>query len=456
MIDTAVLLQLVKGYFFDVDIVWRKTREEIKKLQNKRLRRIIRYAYSVPVYHKKYKKAGVRPDDIKGIEDIEKLPVITKEDIRENFPDGIVPKNFNISRAEKLSTSGSTGKPVVIYADYSTIIRNIITYVRILKAYDAKWNKTRITVIGDMAYGTAGYASFVSPLPSFIMKALSIKNLQIIDIGEEPRIMAEKINEFKPDFLNGYPGILRILATLKMEEGIGKDISPQYISSSGAVLDPYTRKYIEEAFNARVFDVYESTEGGPIAFECKKGNYHLHSDMVYLEVLDENMQPVAEGEVGKAVITRLYGKGTPIIRYAGMDDFIRKGDSKCSCGMNTECIGSIEGRRADAIITPDGKLVPPLSFTYIPSEVMNEENFYGIKQFQIVQEDERRIVILVVPKGGEEKDKLERIYEKIKAKYEEKFGKDILIEIKEVDKIPTHGNLMPPVVISKVKKNEIT
>ena len=442
------LLKLLKDYLYDVDIVWKKSYEEIKKLQLKRLRRMIKYAYDVPLYHKKYREAGIKPDDIKSMEDIKKLPPITKGDIRRNFPHGIIPSNFT-SKAIKLATSGSTGKPVVIYSDYSTVMKNIIAYIRILKAYGAKWNKTRITVIGDLAYGTAGYAAFASPLPSFIMKVLLLKNLQLISIDEEVTEMAEKIAEFEPEFLNGYPGILHILAMLKVEKGIGKNISPSYISSSGGVLDDATRRYIEDAFNARVFDVYEATESGSVAFECKEGGYHIHSDMVYVEVVDENMEDVAPGEIGRAIITRLYGKGTPIIRYTGMDDYIRASE-RCLCGINTDCIGRVEGRRAHAIVTPAGKIISPLSFTYIPSEVMQEENFYGIKQFQIVQESVDKVVIYVVPK--ERNKKLDKIYEKIKKRYEERF-EGIRIEIKETDKISSYGYLLPPVVISKVIKS---
>ncbi len=445
----GALLKLLKDYLYEVDIVWKKSYEEIKKLQLKRLREMVKYAYKVPLYHKKYREAGIKPDDIKNIDDIKKLPIVTKDDIRENFPHGIVPPDFK-SKAIKLATSGSTGKPVVIYSDYSTVMKSLIAYIRILKAYGAKWNRTRITVIGDFAYGTAGYASFTSSLPSLIMKVLSLKNVQLIDINEDVIEMAEKIADFKPEILNGYPRILHILAMLKMEKGIGKDLSPSYISSSGGVLDDSTRKYIEDAFNARVFDVYEATEAGSIAFECMEGGYHVHSDMVYVEILDENMEDVTPGEVGRAVVTRLYGKGTPIIRYTGMDDFIRAADSRCLCGINTDCIGRVEGRRADAIITPDGKIIPPLSFTYIPSEIMQKENFYGIKQFQIVQESMDRVIIYVVPR--EKSERMEELYEKIKRKYEEKF-EGIKVEIKETDEIRSYEHPLPPVVISKVKKS---
>ncbi|OYT58608.1 hypothetical protein B6U81_07685 [Thermoplasmatales archaeon ex4484_30] len=91
---------------------------------------------------------------------------------------------------------------------------------------------------------------------------INLDNLQILHVGEDVEKLAEKINEFKPKFLGGYPGVLRALAVLK-RKGYGKNIEPEVMASSGAVLDEYTKKYIEEAFNAKIYDVYGSTEAGP-------------------------------------------------------------------------------------------------------------------------------------------------------------------------------------------------
>ncbi|RLF25756.1 MAG: hypothetical protein DRN01_06035, partial [Thermoplasmata archaeon] len=105
--DVPLLIKLIKGYLSDVDVVW-QDRERIRRLQDKRLRKVVRYAYTVPLYHNKYKTAGINPGDIRGVEDIRKLPVVTKDDIRNSFPKGVLPEGYNTRRAEKLSTSGST------------------------------------------------------------------------------------------------------------------------------------------------------------------------------------------------------------------------------------------------------------------------------------------------------------------------------------------------------------
>ncbi len=440
------LMHIVKGYLFDVDALWKKSFEEVIKLRDKRLRKLLRMAYNVPLYHQKFREAGIKPEDIRGVKDLNKIPITTKEDIRKNYPEGIKTGKNLIP----LSTSGSTGKPITIFVDDISIANSILSYVRILKAYGRKWNKTKVTIIADTTYGSSGYACFLSKLPSTLMKLLHARNYQIIGVNEKPEIIARKINEFKPDFMNGYPSILRVLAGMKME-GKMEDVNPEYISSSGAVLDRYTRSMIEKAFGAKVFDVYESTEGGPMAFECRKGCYHIHSDMVYIEILDDEFEHVGDGEVGKVVVTRVYGKGTPIIRYDGMGDLAKYIGDSCKCGINSECLGDIEGRKVDAIVTPDGNEIPPFSITGIPNEVMSEHRLYLLKQFQIVQESKNELRVKVIPMEGADKEKLEHIYEEMKKRFMDKLNMNVVIE--EVDRVDNYGEILPPLVVSRVSKN---
>ena len=451
LINPVIIYHLLKGYFVDTDRVWRDDAGKIKAFKDKQFRKIVRYAYDVPVYRKKYREAGIHPDDIKGIEDIKKLPFITKDDFRKNFPDGIVHPSFDIKKAHLVSTSGSTGQPVSIYTDTYTIIKALFGFLRELKEYDVNWRKTRMSIIADVAPHAVEETYLRGSVMPAIRKVLFLKNLQILHVGEEPEELMKKIDEFNPEFLGGYPGILRALAVLK-RQGYGKDVNPKVMSSSGAVLDDYTKKYIEDAFNAKIYDVYGSTEAGPVAFECKKGNYHIHSDMVHLEFLDEDGNDVAPGEPGHVVITKLYGRGTPVIRYTGMNDILIPLDKKCDCGINTEIIGRVEGRRADAIILPDGRIIPPLSITGIPGEVMKKLDTNKIKQFQIIQESptELNVLIVVDEELRNTGPSIEKIFEEIKNECTKKLGDEIEVNVMEVESIESRGDLPPSVVISKV------
>ncbi len=440
------ILQLaaaLKYYIADVDRV-RRSREAIERYRRKAFRRVLKYAMKVPMYREKYK--GIDIDSIT-IDRIEKLPIITKEDIRKNFPDGIVPLNFDFKKAHMVSTSGSTGQPTSIYTDFYTIIKALMGFVREIKEYGINWRKDRMTIIADLTPHAIEEAYLVKP-------PIKLDNMQLLHVGDDAEKMISKINQFKPKFIGGYPGILRALATLK-KKGYGKDIEPEIIASSGAVLDEYTKKYIENAFNAKIYDVYGSTEAGPIAFECKRGNYHIHWDMVHVEVLDDDMMPVEYGKAGHIVVTKLYGNATPIIRYNGLNDFIIPLDEKCDCGINTPLIGRIAGRKADSIIMPSGKIIPPSAITGIPAKVMHELGTDKIEQFQIIQTTRDKVEIRVVIDETLRNTgpSMEQLFNELKKRFEKAFNHEVNVEIKEVKEIkkPEHLDTPPPVVTSLIR-----
>jgi len=444
------LLRIAKSYISDVNRIWNTNPKKMKKYQDKAFRKIVRYAFSVPLYYDKYKEHGIHLRDINGIDDIHKLPFISKEDLREYYPDGIIPKRFDKKHGFKISTSGSTGKPVVIYYDAFTAIKSLEGFVRILKAYGGNWRKSKIVMIIDMSPDSIEHAVFKKSTMPFLKNFLSLKNIKYIDIGEKPENIITKLDSFNPEFIASDPYMLRELAYLK-SNNFGKNIQPKYIFSGGAMLDSYTKKYVENAFNTKILDTYGTTEAGPLAFECIHGDYyHINSDFVYLECLDENNKPVSYGNPGHIVVTKLYGKGTPIIRYTGFDDIVTPIKNNTICGISTPLIQHIEGRCTDIFVLPDNKLLSPLTVTGIPAKVMEEFNSYKIKQFQIIQHTKSEIEVLLVI--DEQKRNIgisvEKLFNEIQKRFTEKIGSDVNIIISETDEISKKAR----VAISKVKQ----
>lgn len=454
--NPVFLGRVLSSYLFDVDRVWKMNNKQMKKYQDREFRRIVNYAYTVPMYHKKYRACGVHPQDIRGIDDIEKLPFITKNDLRENYPDNIIPNGFDKKNGFLISTSGSTGKPVFVYYDLLSAIKSLECFVRGLKAYGGNWRKTRIVLIVDISPGSAEHAVFTKSALTLLKKFITLENIKYLHIGEKPEVILKEVNEFNPEFLGSYPEMLRSLAFLK-KSGYGKDITPKYVLSSGAMLDSYTKNYVEDAFGTRVLDYYGTTEAGPLAFECLEGNYHIHSDFVNLEFLDDDNKPVAYGEPGHTIVTKLYGQGTPIIRYTGIDDIAIPIDDKCSCGINTQIIRKIEGRSTDLILLPSGKTLSPLSITGIPAKVMEDLNTYKIEQFQIIQHkvDEIEVLIVINKKTRNVGPPVEKILSELRKKFQEKIGPDVKIFVKEVEEIyKNKPSDKVKVVISKVKSGK--
>lgn len=441
---------VLKHYLTDINRVWRLSYEEIKKYQGKALIRLLRYAYKVPIYRDKYNFLGLKLEEIKGVDDIQKIPLITKDEIISGFPDRIVPKSFNKSKAYLVSTSGSSGRPISIYKDEKYLMIEAIYSIRQLKVCGLNWRKTRITNIGDFSIpSTSDEECLKKSIIKNLSPYFSFDNYQTLYTGEEAKKLIDQIDKFKPELLIGYRSVLTNLAILK-NKGLGKEIKPKYIISSGEVLDPYSRKYIEEAFDSKVLNLYATTEGGTIAFECLHGNMHINSDFVHVELLDKNGEEVSIGELGSIVITRLFPGGTPIIRYNGLNDTgILKGFEECKCGMHTPILKSLEGRKKDAIVTPGGKVIPPATMAMPIGEVTARYKTNQIQRFQIVQEDIDHIKINIEIDENQRNKNIEvnKLIEEIKQRYESFLKENIRIEINEVDKIE---GFRGDIVVSKV------
>lgn len=452
--NPVFLFRLAKMYLSDINRLSKYDTIQLSKFQDAQFRKMIKYAYTVPMYHEKYKKNGIHPDDIKGISDLPKLPIITKDDLRNNYPNGIIPKGFNEKNNLMISTSGSTGKPVFIYVDRFSSMRSLILFARELKAYGGSWRKSRVSLIIDTEPGSIENAFFTKNKKSFFKRIFSLENIKYIHLGDKPDKIIKELEEFKPEFLGSDPNMLRQLAYLK-NQGLGVNVNPKYVFSSGSMLDEYTKNYVEKAFNTKVFDIYGTTEAGPVGFECVNGGYHIHSDFVYLEFLDDKNIPVKYGEPGHTIITKLYGKGTPIIRYDGIDDIAIPIKNEKKCSINSQMVKKIEGRASELIYLPNGKTISPLTVTGIPAKIMKELKCYRIKQFQIIQHSIKNIEILIVlDKKKKNKDITdEKILKTLYNRFSEQLGDNIKIKITQTDEIQKDARAdQVKIIISKIKK----
>ncbi|HID25541.1 MAG TPA: phenylacetate--CoA ligase family protein [Thermoplasmata archaeon] len=457
-LNPSIAFIAVKSYLIDPGRIHRLKPEQLKRYQDKAFKRIIKYAYNVPLYHEKYKKASIHPNDIKGIKDIVKLPFVTKNDLRSHYPDGIIPISYNKEKKFVVSTGGTTGKSVFLYTDLITMIQSIIPSIREMRFFNLDIRKTRYVHIGSLSANRIDLVmekNFLSKIRPFF----SLNNLLNMDVNKPIKEIMKTLEDFKPDLIMTYPAIHQHLAFLK-RKGYGENVKPKLLITGGAILDDYTRSYVEDAFGCRLLNVYPSVEAGSnIAFECMEGTWHVHSDFFYVEAIDENDELLQPGERGHIVITRLWGEGTPIIRYTGMDDWVRLSPyEECSCRLKTPVIeGGVEGRIRTNIVLPNGKVFPPGAFCFI-EPVLNKHGTFKVKQYQVVQKKMNEIEILLVI-DEDLRDvgaSVDEIAKDIKDVYQKKTGPDVTITVKEVDKIPhvKDTGKPPPIVVSHVSTDE--
>jgi phenylacetate-CoA ligase len=451
-------ISLLKNVIFNPDRIHRSNPIQMKKYRDKAFKKIVKYAYTVPLYHDRYKKSGIHPNDIKGIDDIVKMPMISKNDMRENFPDRILPYNCNKNKKYVVCTGGTTGKSISIYTDFITMSIGGITIIRDLNQFNLNWKKIKIAHIGNLnpcrvdLVAEEHLHKYVNPL---LLKDKRIN----IDVGKPTKELINILDNFKPDMILSYPAVFQHLAFLK-RKGYGKNINPTVLYSAGSILDEYTRKYAQDAFGCPLLNTYQSVESqGVIATECIHGNWHVNWDFYNLEAMDDYGNLVAPGERGHLIITRMWGKGTPIVRYTGMDDWVTINPlKKCKCGLNTPIIeGGVEGRKRANIVLPSGKIFPPGAFCFV-EPVLTKYKSFKVKQYQIRQNklDEIEILLVIDNDLRNVGVSVDVIKKEIKENYEKKVGPEVTVNIREVDEIKNEENSRKPapIVVTKVKLEE--
>lgn len=441
--------KILKRYLIDVDRLKRISEDALQRYQDKQLRRLVRFASTVPLYYDKFREAGVHPTDITGMKDLKKLPLITKDDIKQYYSDGIISKAIKKGSLIEVSTSGTTGKVLSIYVDMLDIVMGLFAYTRTLREYGMSIWKNKVTIIGDFAPHTAESGYITRGVQPRVNLSGMFKNIQWLNTNDDPQKVIEAVNAFQPEFIGGYVGMLGHLALLK-ETGLGNNITPQYIAATGSVLDSTLKTFIEKTFHAHVFEVYGATESGLIGFQCQHGSYHLMSDLVYAEFLRDD-EPVASGDAGEMVITKFYGQGTPIIRYNAINDVVAPLSSSCPCGMSGVLIKKVYGRNDLAIYLPEGRVLLPSAFSEIYSKLLYELKTNKVKNTRIIQHDLATLEIQVVidEQVRTVGPSAEDIFRFLQHAFQEKVGPGVTVTVKEVASVDTSRD---PRVISKVDK----
>jgi phenylacetate-CoA ligase len=195
----------------------------------------------------------------------------------------------------------------------------------------------------------------------------------------------KSLNKFSPQSIYGMPGYFFRLAQ-KMSETNIKIPSIKQIYTSSEYLQNPVRQYIQEIFNAEVFDIYGSTEFKEVAWECEKHEgYHINEDSVIVEVLNNGI-PAEPGVIGNIVLTDLRNTVMPLIRYQMHDKGVLL-NKKCSCGRTFSLMKPCAGRSSEYIILPGGEELSPYLFT------TNIECIDGLLQYQVVQLTMEKLIV---------------------------------------------------------------
>ena len=330
-------------------MIWNETkecmsREEMRNLQSARLRKLVDYVYhNVEFYRKKMQAVGLMPADIKGIEDIEKLPFTTKDDLRDTYPFGL----FAVPQSEIVrihASSGTTGKATVVgYTRYDLDIW-------------AECVARCMTMAGigrnDVIQVAYGYGLFTGGLGAHSGAEKIGAMVVPMSTGNSQKLTTMMV-DFGATAIACTPSYLLHISEVLEQNGMLDKIK---LKAAVCGAEPWTekmRKETESRLNVHAHDIYGLSEvmGPGVACDCEyHAGLHVCEDHFFPEIVDpKTLKGVPEGETGELVFTTLTKEGLPLIRYR-TKDLTSLTREKCECGRTSARISRFKGRSDDMLI----------------------------------------------------------------------------------------------------------
>ncbi|MGF1584845.1 MAG: phenylacetate--CoA ligase family protein [Bacteroidales bacterium] len=406
------------------------SQEKLLAYQNKRLNEFVaEIYYRVPIYKNNPEYLKLSKDNL----DIQHLPILTKKFVKQN-----VKEFYNIDDKKIIwgKTSGTTGSPMIF-----PITRDAMQKVYAFRNMHYSWNglclhnREKIAMISG--HPVSWHRRSKPPYWSFDMvnNHLYFSSYHLSESNLKYYI--EKLEEFDPLLLHGYPSSIYLLALAYEKFGTKKLALKGIYTSSETLLD-FQRHKIQNAFQVKVFNFYGTSEMNCNIVECEKGELHLKSEYSYVEILNNDNQACKPGERGRIISTHFNNTAFPLIRYDVGDNLVISNNQVAKCGRSGLLIDYIEGRNEDYVITPEGRIIGRLSILL--------KDAINVIEAQIEQPCIEEVVLRIVRNNYySKKDEVQ-----IKHAARARLGNSIKISFDYVDEIPRASNGKFRFVISKI------
>jgi phenylacetate-CoA ligase len=389
-------------------------KEDLHRIQKEKFRKIVSHAYrNVPFYRKLYDSANIEKSEIGDLDCIQKLPIVTKNDLKGKDLNEITAANIGRSRWMESHTSGSTNMPFLVISDRQGLDEEHAAWLRELDVMGYRLGD-RILKIRNSYHRKLGLISrYLTPE----------SHITCSDVELDIAGSFNRIERIRPDFIESFSNVALQLARYARLHG--KRFRLKGFLIVGSHIEKGEREEISECFSCKVISEYGSAEGMRIASECgKHAGFHVDITRYVIEII-KNRLPAQDNEVGEVLITNLDNYAMPLIRYRIMDAAVSAGGS-CMCGRTFPLVGDFRGRAIDYFHAEDGRIIWLGMF----NAALNSESEY-INKFQILREIDNTISVNIVPTAKMDEEKIREIGKKIDAV----FKGSLKYNIKIVEKI---------------------
>lgn len=389
--------------------------EKLQEMQLRRFRGLVEYARKYcPFYAARFKEAGLVSADIKKLEDIQKIPPLTRKDVMDHgwemldnrywasvpFADQSTrgpgqPASFAKFRKHKLvknTSSGSTGAPVTFYEDGCVTARNWALELRLKSWFGLKPGAREARLVRVSTDYLPNSKMLLARKRLWHQLILPGVNLTDPDFA----LSVEKIKEFRPRILWGFTSALTGLADyINRANPNMTPWRPELVISWAAPLYEHERARLSSVFQCPQTNIYGSREVGHIAFFCPNGSLHINQEDLLVES-ERNHAKGAPDRTGEILVTALDTSPMPFIRYR-MGDIGEVAPANCACGRSLLVIKDFLGRTGEVFFTKDGRMLSP---NFWMRTFMIGQQSQTIERWQVVYRKDRSIHLRIIPRSN--------------------------------------------------------
>ena len=365
------------------------------QMVNQALRALVRDAYeNVPYYHALMEARGIIPDMIRCSSDLSRLPATSKTALLTSGLNAYLHKHTNPARCYRTSTSGSQGIPLTISFNGTEALWRTAMVWRTMMRYVLLAPPLTIADVGPMTPRANAKPAKVAGLVRLLRLPATMP------IANQLSMLLDA----RPAVIEGYPTCLALL-TEALEQYGGAPWKPRLIVSRGEVLHAETRADLEHLFSCPVADLYNCEEIGNVAWSCPHDpcRWHINTSACIVEIVDSEDMPLPSGVEGRILLTSLFGRTMPFLRYEIGDRAAMNAPTRCSCSAYGPTLTNLNGRDDDFLMLPDGRRISPrMAATAVVNSLQVRDadaHTQPIRQFQIIQQGNAQLTLRVVLNG---------------------------------------------------------